>query len=198
MSCLKKGFVSSNMARAILSSCNSKLADGEEQGSQYIAGLTEVAPVVDVVTRPEVKSIARALLGFDGPLAYLSLTALTVEPNSKGMRGHIDYPHFHPSCPSDRPMVAQFVLALDGTTDGRAPTWLDDPTNTVELEAGDMFAFAGNSLHGVNPNTSNRSRTNLLWSIGPAWIRPMQMSLWNFHKIDDVSYRDLIEQARKR
>jgi hypothetical protein len=198
MSFVKKSFVSIDRARSILDSCQVKLVDGEEEGSQYVAGLTTVPEVIEVVTCDEVKSIARALLGFEGPLAYLSLTALTVEPGSRGMRGHIDYPHFHPSCPSDRPMVAQFVLALDGTTGGRAPTWLGDPTCVYELDAGDMLVFAGSKLHGVKPNSTHSRRTNLLWSIGPAWIRPMQMSLWKFQKIDDVPYRDLIEEARKK
>lgn len=39
--------------------------------------------------------------------------------------------------------------------------------------------FEGNTAHGVLPNTSSRSRTNLLWSIGYAWIKPMQISLFN-------------------
>lgn len=184
------------MAKAILSNCQDTMVDGEERGTKYMNGLSEVTSVVDTVTKHEIKSIARSLLGIKGPLSYLSLTALKVDSYSSGMQEHVDYPHFHPSFPKDCSVIAQFVLALDGTTYGRAPTWLYEPSNVIELDVGDMLVFTGDSLHGVKPNSSNFSRTNLLWSIGPSWIRPMQLSLWDFHKIDDESPKELLKKWR--
>ncbi len=166
---------------------------GMEDGSSYAHGLAKVEPVVSLVRDPRIVNIARELLKLEGPLGYLSLTALTVQPGSVGMPGHVDYPHFHPSCPNDVPLVAQFVLALDGTTEGAAPTWVTERDLVVELEPGDLFAFLGTEVHGVLPNTSSRPRTNLLWSIGPAWIKPMQISLFHM-TIDDVSPSDLIRK----
>lgn len=166
-------------------------AQGLEAGSTYAQGLTKIDEVLNIVTGDEVKRTARELLACDGPFGFLSLTALTVEPGSKGMPEHVDYPHFHLNCRKQPPLAAQFILSLDGTTGGAAPTWVSHPTNVVVLEPGDLYAFRGNMFHGVLPNVSSRSRTNLLWSIGPSWVKPMQASLFNM-TFDEVTVKELM------
>jgi hypothetical protein len=68
---------------------------------------------------------------------------------------------------------------------------MGDPSNIIELNPGDLVAFSGDTKHGVMANTSDRSRTNMLWSIGPAWVRPTQISLWDW-RIGDKPYAELI------
>lgn len=190
---LIRRFIKSDVVAAMLAEIQTRRGTkGLEAGSTYARDLHMNPVVVDLIKLSTVVTLARELLQMvSGPLGYVSLTALTVEPGSKGMPGHVDYPHFHETCLKDTPLVIQFVLSLDGTTDGAAPTWLHHESNIIELSPGDLLAFPGTWKHGVLPNTSNRSRTNLLWSIGPSWIKPMQIGLWNM-TIDDVPVKDLI------
>lgn len=198
-----KGFATPDICTSILESVKFG-ANGLGEGSSYGRGIVSIQQVIEIAQSKTVIDLAREILGLPTePLGYLSLTAFTVEPGSSGMVGHIDYPHFYPDFYSafhaefcteyhyQRPLSAQFIMSLDGTTGGAAPTWLGDETQVQELNTGDLVAFAGDIKHGVLPNTSGRSRTNMLWSIGPAWVRPTQMSLWDM-RIDDKPYSELI------
>jgi hypothetical protein len=172
-------FIDSELAARIIAECKPGV-DGIEGKSTYSRGLQNSPDVVRLVTRPDVVELARDVLFLDeAPLRYMSLTAFTVEPGSAGMPSHVDYPHFHVSCPDDYPLCAQFVLSLDGTIGGAAPTWIGREDDVYELEPCELAVFDGRMMHGVKPNTSNRNRTNLLWSIGPIWVCPMQIGLWN-------------------
>lgn len=189
-----KRFIKPDVAALVLAEIESGRTGmrGLEEGSSYARDLHTNPVILDIVKSGNVVAEARNCLSmWNGPLGLVSLTALTVQPGSMGMPSHIDYPHFHDTCQKNEPLVAQFVLSLDGTTDGAAPTWVHNESNVHELSPGDLLVFPGNWKHGVWPNTSNRSRTNLLWSIGPAWVKPMQISLWN-HVIDDVPIKDMI------
>lgn len=191
MTKILKGFTIAEVCNSILTAAKYGI-EGLEKGSSYASGIAQNKEAIDIVKSEAVVGLAREALQLSNePIGYLSMTALTVHPGSPGMPGHIDYPHFYPHCVYDRPLSAQFILSLDGTFGGAAPTWIGDPDNIIELNAGDLVAFSGDIKHGVLANTSSRSRTNMLWSVGPAWIRPTQISLWDW-RIGDKPYPELI------
>lgn len=177
---MKVKFTTTTEAREMISFIEARpFMKGTRPGSRYALEISENVDIDLLVRSSNSERIAREILGCqpeDG-LRLISLTALTVDAGSSGMHAHVDYPHFFGSCPSGKPLVAQFVLSLDGTTEGRAPTWVESESNSVELEPGELLAFQGDKVHGVKPNVSDSSRTNLLWSIGYSWIKPMSKSL---------------------
>ncbi len=148
-------------------------------GGRYMQGVPGIRPVARLVRRMVFWDYAAELL--QAPveaLAFLSCSALDVLPGDTGLAQHVDYPHH--VFPKSPHLSAQFILSLDGTDEERAPLWAHDPTNLVCMKPGELLIFGGNTLHGVHPNKSDRSRTTLLWSMGPHWIRPMLRDVWGW------------------
>lgn len=148
-------------------------------GGRYMQGVPKIKSVARLCTEDRFWDFASDLLAIPvKALTVLSCSALDVLPGDTGLGEHVDYPHH--VFPKSPHMSAQFILSLDGTDAERAPLWVRDQSNLVCMEPGELLIFGGNTLHGVHPNKSDRSRTTLLWSMGPCWIRPMLPEVWNW------------------
>lgn len=148
-------------------------------GGRYLSGVPRVRSIARLCTRADFWQKASELLSVPvKALAVLSCSALDVLPGDPGLGEHVDYPHHvFPDAPH---LCAQFILSLDGTDKERAPLWIGEPSELFCMDSGELLIFGGNVRHGVHPNKSDRSRTTLLWSMGPYWIRPMLREVWGW------------------
>ncbi len=176
----------------------SKLSDEamNTDGSIRVHRLLRSPEIANFIVDRKIKNLAITLMGANPVLGALGSN--TVMPNAPGMGQHRDYPYFsmHTGIiPSAMPILAlQYILLLDDLSCDNAPTlimpeshklrgWIlnkeyfEKNAMSLVAQAGSLVAMHGGVFHGVAMNKSSKSRTTLLATFYPHWVRPFSSYL---------------------